>query len=213
MKTLKYLLTTILLTVISFCSQFANAQDFNVTYVPGHQYSYKPSISQRLQGTDEVVVIVPRNQSKVDQYYYACIVNYFKRLGVPVRTYQAHFEKKNQQMGSIQVVWGSLAEDISDCWSDANTLIDVANCVSSFGYYTGEKEVGQITIIDPVNDFNWEFKFDMPNKEEKFDKKLKSLIASSYYKNNSARQIYPHYKSNWTGEWKFKDYLVSAAKY
>lgn len=209
LNAIKLIYLVFLCSILSSLRIEATAQDFNVTYVSGHQYSYKPSISQRLQGTNEVVVIVPKNQSQVDQYYYACIVNYFRRLGVPVRTYSARFEKKNQQVGSIQVVWGTLAEDISDCWSDANTLIVVANCVSSYGYYTGEEEVGQITIIDPVNDYNWEFKFDMPNKEEKFDKKLKSLIASSYAKNPSAMQVNPHYKSNWTGEWKFKDYFNS----
>lgn len=187
----------------------AYAQDFNVSYVSGHKYTYKPSISQRLQGINDVVIIVPKNQSKVDQYYYACLTNYFKRLGVPTRTYPAYFNKKNQQIGSIQVVWGELSEGISDCWSDANTLVVIANVVSSYGYYRGEEEIAQVTVIDPVNDFRWEFKFDMPNKEEKFDSKLKSLISSHYSFNKSAMQIEPHYKSNWLGEYKFKNYFNS----
>lgn len=187
----------------------ANAQDFNVSYVAGHQYTYKPSLSQRLQGINDVVVIVPRSQSQVDQYYYACITNYFRRLVVPVRTYSATFSKKSQQVGSLQVVWGELSEDISDCWSDANTLVVVANVISSYGYYRGEEEIAQINIYDPSNDYKWEFKFDMPNKEEKFDKKLKELISSYYSFNKSAMQINPHYKSNWLGEWKFREYFNS----
>lgn len=207
MKFSKFIkLFSILITCIA-CFNNVHAQDFNVSYVSGHQYSYKPTLSQRLQGINDVVVIVPKSQSKVDQYYYACIVNYFKRLGVPTRTYSAYFNKKNQQMGSLQVVWGELAEDISDCWSDANTLIVIANVVSSYGYYRGEEEIAQISVIDPVNDYRWEFKFDMPNKEEKFDSKLKSLISSYYSFNKSSMQVNPHYKSNWTGEWKFKDYF------
>ena len=74
------------------------AQDFNVSKVSGHQYSYKPSLSQRLQGINDVVVIVPKSQSKVDQYYYTCITNYFKRLGVPTRTYSARFNKKTNKL-------------------------------------------------------------------------------------------------------------------
>ena len=102
-----------------------------------------------------------------------------------------------------------MSEDISDCWSDANTLIVVANVVISYGYYRGEDDIAQITVIDPVNDYQWEFKFDMPNKEEKFDSKLKSLISSYYSFNKDAMQVNPHYKSNWVGEWKFKDYFNS----
>ncbi|MCI6494844.1 MAG: serine protease [Bacteroidales bacterium] len=207
MKISKYIKLFLLLIAFIACFNNLHAQDFNVSYVSGHQYSYKPSLSQRLQGINDVVVIVPKSQSKVDQYYYACIVNYFKRLGVPTRTYPAYFNKKNQQIGSLQVVWGELSEGISDCWSDANTLVVIANVVSSYGYYLGEEEIAQITVIDPVNDYRWEFKFDMPNKEEKFDSKLKSLISSHYSFNKNSMQVNPHYKSNWTGEWKFKDYF------
>jgi len=208
MKSLNILVKIMVFAISLVIFQEVYAQDFNVSYVSGHQYTNKPSISWRLQGTNEVVVIVPKNQSKVDQYYYTCLTNYFRRLGVPMRTYSAHFNKKNQQIGTVQVVWGELAEDISDCWSDANTLVVIANCVSSYGYYHGE-EVGQIDIIDPVNDFRWNFKFDMPNKEEKFDKKLKSLIASNYSLNKNAMHVNPYYKSNWTGEWNFKDFFNS----
>jgi S1-C subfamily serine protease len=190
-----------------FSDQFAIAQEFSVSYVAGHQYSSKPSIYQRLQGTQQVVVIVPKSQSQMDQYYYTCIINYFKRLGVSATSYAAHFERKTQQIGSVQVVWGQLDEDVSDCWSDANTLVVIANCVYSYGYYRGEDDVAQIDIIDPANQFKWQFKFDMPNKEEKFDQKLRSLIASSYSFNKNAMQVNPHYKSNWLGEWKFKDYF------
>ena len=207
MKISKFIKLSLLLIAFIACFNNSHAQDFNVSYVSGHQYSDKPSLSQRLQGINDVVVIVPKNQSKVDQYYYACIVNYFERLGVPTRTYPTYFNKKKQQMGSLQVVWGELSDDISDCWSDANTLVVIANVVSSYGYYLGEEEIAQITVIDPVNDYRWEFKFDMPNKEEKFDSKLKSLISSHYSFNKNSMQVNPYYKSNWTGEWKFKDYF------
>lgn len=190
-----------------FSVQSVIAQDFSVSYVAGHQYSSKPSIYQRLQGTSKVVVVVPKDQSQIDQYYYTCIINYFKRLGVPVSSYPAHFEKKTQQIGSVQVIWGKLDEDISDCWDDANTLVVVANCVGSFGYYRGEEDTAQIDIIDPENEFTWHFKFNMPNKEDKFDQKLRSLIASSYSFNKNAMQVNPHYKSNWYSEWTFKDYF------
>lgn len=203
-KTLIFIVLTCL-----FSSFGVTAQDFNVTYVPGQQYTSKPSISQRLQGTDEVVVLVPINQSKLDEYYYACIVNYFTRLGVPVRTCQVHFEKETKELGSTLAVWGSPTGYPSDFWIDVNTLVVTANYVSTFTSYIGEQAFGKIAITDIVNKFIWEFNFDMPNNEKKFDKVLKSLIASSYYKNNSARQINPHYKSNWTGEWKFKDYFNS----
>lgn len=196
-----------LLYIVVFFSSTINAQDFNVSYIQGNQYKYKPSLSQRLQGINDVVIIVPKSQSKVDQYYYACLTNYFRRLGVPVRQYQAYFSKKREKMGSLDVIWSGLDDNISDCWSDANTLIVIGNLVSSYGYYRGEEEIVQIRVIDPANDFTWDFNFEMPNKEEKFDKKLKNFISSYYSFNQKSMQINPHYKSNWNGEWKFKDYF------
>lgn len=207
MKTIRLVFSAILIAMAFFCCQFVCAQDFNVTFVPGHQYTNKPSIYKRIQGINDLVIIVPERPSQVEQYFYACITNYFRRLGVPTRTYSAHFTKKYKEIGSVQVVWGELDGDISGCWADANTLIVAANCVSTYGYYSGENEIAQIVISDPVNQFMWEFKFDMPNDEEKFDEKLKILIASNYSFNKSAQQINPHYKSNWLGEWKFKDYF------
>lgn len=69
MNTIKLNFLVILCYLICSFGMDAAAQDFNVTYVSGHQYSNKPSISARLQGTNEVVVVIPKNQSKVDQYY------------------------------------------------------------------------------------------------------------------------------------------------
>lgn len=207
MKSSKFLSLFFLLIACMASFNELHATEFTVSYVSGHQYSSKPPLSHRLQGINDVVVIVPKSQSQVDRYYYTCITNYFKRLGVPTRTYPAYFNKKNQQIGSVQVVWGELSEDISDCWSDANTLIVIANVVSSYGYYHGEEETAQLTVIDPVNDFRWGFKFDMPNKEEKFDSKLKSLISSYYSFDKRAMHVNPHYRSNWFSEWLFKDYF------
>ncbi len=209
MKSAKLLYLLYFFFVASIGGFETSAQEFNVNYVQGHQYSYKPALAQRIQGINDVVVIVPKNQSQVDQYYYACLTNYFKRLGMPVRTYSATFDKQSQQVGPLQVVWGKLVENISDCCNDANTLVVLANVISTYGYYRGEDEIAQIIIEDPVANFKWEFKFEMPNKEEKFDGKLKSLISSHYSFDNSAMHINPHYKSNWLEEWKFKDYFSS----
>lgn len=114
--------------------------------------------------------------------------------------------------GYVAVAWKSLDESLEDYWDNSNTLLVVANCVSMFGKVTGrEDNTVQLTIIDPVNDYTWDFKFDMPNKEEKFDKKLKSLISSAYTYNADNLIRPKFYWSNWR-EPQFTDYF-SKGKY
>lgn len=209
MKIIKLHKITVVFIAILLYSLNAMAQTFEIKSAAGHEFTYKPSITQRLSGTREVVLVVPRQQSTIDQYFYTCISNYFRRIGVPIRTYSARFRKNTDNVGNIRVVWGTLEEDISDSWENSNTLLIVANVVSSFGYYRGEENFAQISIIDPVNDYTWEFKFDMPNKEEKFDKKLKELISSSW-NYNADNLIRPKiYWSNWK-EIDFKKYFSSS---
>ena len=185
------------------------AQTFKIECFEGHEYTYKPSIAQRLTGTRKVVIIVPREQSPIDNYYYTSIYNYFRRIGIPTSTYPARFKKNQDMVGNIRVIWGTLEEDISDSWNDSNTLLIVANVVSSYGYYTGEENRANIQIIDPVNDFTWSLQFDMPNHEERFDKKLKELISPAWNFNKNNLIIPKYYCSNWK-EQDFKNYFSSS---
>lgn len=71
-KVVKFSLTLLLLF---FIAPISYAQEFSVSQIRGHKYTCKPSISQRLNGTHEVIVFSPRQQSPIDQYLYTCIAN------------------------------------------------------------------------------------------------------------------------------------------
>ena len=195
--------------VALLCAIFSNAQTFNITEVPGHEYSYKPSLSQRLNGIKEVIVFAPKNMSEYDKYIYPCLANYFRGLGMQVRTKYVKYKLNRDSQPYLETVWKTLDESLEDYWDNSNTLLVVANNVSSFGKATGHVEnTLQIYLIDPVSDFEWTVRFDLPNKSDKFDKKLRSTISSAYNYNSSASHSPSYYKTGWS-EFTFKSFFNS----
>lgn len=194
--------------VALLCAIFSNAQTFNITEVPGHEYSYKPSLSQRLNGIKEVIVFAPKNMSEYDKYIYPCLANYFRGLGMQVRTKYVKYKLNRDSQPYLETVWKTLDESLEDYWDNSNTLLVVANNVSSFGKATGHVEnTLQIYLIDPVSDFEWTVRFDLPNKSDKFDKKLRSTISSAYNYNSSASHSPSYYKTGWS-EFTFKSFSL-----
>lgn len=195
--------------VALLCAIFSNAQTFNVTEVPGHEYSYKPSLSQRLNGIKEVIVFAPKNMSEYDKYIYPCLANYFRGLGMQVSTKYVKYKLNRDSQPYLETVWKTLDESLEDYWDNSNTLLVVANNVSSFGKVTGHVEnTLQIYLIDPISDFDWTVRFDLPNKSEKFDKKLRNTITSAYNYNPAASHSPSYYKTGWS-EPVFKSFFNS----
>ncbi len=195
--------------ILLFSSLNSIAQDFSITKVNGHEYSYKPSITHRLNGIKEVIVFAPKNMSEYDKYMYPCISNYFRGIGMNVKTEYVHYKVNRDSQQYLDVVWKTLDESLSDYWENSNTLLVIANCISSFGKVSGRIEnIVQITLIDPITEYQWDYRFDMPNKSDKFDRKLRSEISSSYHYNPSAAHKPTYYTSLWT-EPIFKSYFTT----
>lgn len=212
MSTLDNKTQYVLVSIILFLSSISmTGQDFSVTFEEGHVYSSKPTLLTRLRDTEEIVMIVPIQQSEMEQYYYACIYNYFIRLGMPVREYQASFKKQVQQIGSVVGVSTILDDDIFDCWNHINSLVIITNYTCSYGEYTKRRDYLQLFIIDPINEFSWDFEFYIPKNETEFDSKLKECISPyRIYYDENASQIHPHYISNWKEETIFKEYFSNS---
>ena len=200
---------TVLIFAFMLFTVDTKAQIFEIKSFEGHEYAYKPSIQERLSGTLNVVLIVPRYQAPYDKYFYTCIYNYFCRIGIPTSTYPAQFKKHEDKIGNVSVVWGTLEEDISDSYTNANTLLVVANFVSSYGYYAGERNIANISIIDPIFGYSWDFQFDMPNSEDRFDKKMRELVSPAWNYNSDNLIKRKFYWSNWK-EQEFKNYFASS---
>lgn len=199
----KFFTILLYIMIASFTSVKAQSTSFHITDIKGHTIPHKPSLQVRLNGTQEVVLIVPRNHSSIESYYYQCLESYFREIGAPLRVVRAHFKRhKTVVGGSLPTVWATLDEDVSDSWHSINTLIVLGNCVSSLGYYRGEVHTAQIDILDPINEFSWKITFDIPNKGEKFKKLLKQYI-SPLYSYSPQLSFQPTYKKS---NWKESDY-------
>ena len=197
----------VIVAIIFFYSFLSIAQEFNVTFIKGNEYSYKPSIADRLNGISEVIVFAPKNMSEYDKYIYPCISSYFREIGMRVNTKYVKYKLNRDSQPYLETVWKTLDEDLGDYWDNANTLLVAANNVSSFGKVTGRVEnTLQIYLIDPVNDFQWTIRFDLPNKSDKFIKKLKSTISQSYSYDKKFSHYPSYLKSNWN-EISFKNYF------
>lgn len=203
----KYI-SVLCLCLCSLIGQFsAECQVLNVTQVNGHEYNYKPNLSYRLDGIKEVIVFAPRSMSKYDNYIFPILHNYFYYLGLKVSTKYVNYKVHRTSEDYLDIVWQTLDESLDGQWDNANTLLVVASNVSTIGKVTGDvNNILRLYIIDPVANYEWDFSFDLPEKSEKFHKKLKELISPSYTYIESHAHSPSYFKSGWT-ENTFKSYF------
>lgn len=199
MKTF-YSITFLLLFALGQAfAQQQNGTSFNVTYVSGHQLKSQPSLKNRICGAKEIQLLVPYSMSKLDHFIYDNIAYYFKELGLKVEQVKAKYRNRTVQVSTVTGVWTELDpdEDLVDYLHNANSLCVIPNYVNAGGQYVSAISV-HIDIVDYLNDFVWNVeRIDIPNTAEKFIKKLRSNICSSYNFNESYSYQPSYYKSNW----------------
>lgn len=181
---------------------------FTITSIQGHKYSYKPSISQRLNGAIEIVLMVPKGMDEFEQYIFSNLETYFRSIGIPVTSRYVNYEIKREYFPTFQSIWRSVAEPAGKYWENSNTLLVEATDMAAMGIYLpgGIKHNVKIYIVDPILNDYWTFTFDLPGNSDKFQKKLKKEITKSYSYNPSFSLSPDYYKSNWNEEI-FKQYF------
>ena len=209
-RTLINLFLTIIFSVIY--SITLDAQTFNVTKISGHGYSYKPSIAERLNGIEEVVIFVPRNMAEFDKNVYPYVESYFRQLGMNVSTEYVRYkvEKEEDYRARSLTIWNSLDENVGKYWDNINTLLVIPTYACSTIY--GVSRIVQfvkLLLFDPILKYDWTFQFELPKTTEKFYGKLRSLISSNYSYSSAAANKPSYLESNWT-ETTFKEYFSSS---
>lgn len=170
---------------------------FKIEYNQGHKFSSKPNLQSRINGVKEIQIYVPSNTSDLDKYIYGNIISYFHKLGLRVDVVQASFEHSTQQVGSVYAIHKIFGDDISDYLKNANTLAMVVNYTQTRGQYVGGTAL-HITFVDYVNGYTWNIQnLELPNKGEKFIKKLNNAITNSYSYDSSLAFVPPSQNSTW----------------
>lgn len=199
MKTFFSFLWVLIFVLSPAFAQQNNDVPFNVTYVSGHQLKSQPSLQNRICGTKEIQLLVPHNMSDLSHFVYDNIAYYFRELGLKVEITKANYRNRTVQVSTVTGVWTELDsdEDLGDYLHNANTLCVVANYVNSAGQYVSGASV-HIDIIDYLNGYVWNVgRIDLPSSGEKFIKRLRSNICSSYYYNDAYAYKPSYYTSSW----------------
>ena len=199
MKILQLKRNAITLLLCLFLSiTILQAQTVNLTEVKGHELQFKPSIANRINGCKEVVLLTPMDMSKYDEYIFSNLSSYFRSLGLYVSRKPANYQWESKNFPEFQILWKIMTEPLDRFWDNSNTLLCIATTVASVGNLPGGyHDTFQMYLVDPLYDFQWVFRFDLPKKSDKFQKKLRNEITSSYFFNQAASHSPSYYKSDW----------------
>lgn len=192
------ILATIMLVMNSYP---LSAQELNISKVAGNTPSSSISASLRLQGAKRVILFVPSNRDQINDYIFQSFEGYLRSLGLEVKVIPHTYKKRTQQ---IDMLTGHYTEpylpDMFDYFDSVNDVVfGISTVWSSGGYYTGPDPSGVITMADFDN--QWQFRMDFPSKYEKFVKKCKQSICSSYSYNSRYSYKPEYYTSNVTENW------------
>ena len=175
-------------------------REFKICYNKGQKINSKPSLQRRIDGVREIQLYVPNNMSNQDEYIYGVFARYLENLGLSVDIVPSIYESKTIN----GILFGRFFEDkVSNYLTNANTVVAI-----NYAYNYGEIEV-IITFIDPINKYTWEIPvFDLPNKAEKYNNKLKKNIAIDYNYNSNYAYVLPSTTSTWN-ESILREYLTT----
>lgn len=169
---------------------------FSISHKKGNSFSYKPSLSSRLNGIEDIQIFIPRYLTDLDNYIYGHFINYFSELGIKTEIIEVSFENKPIEMATLAGYFRVCKENVWEYAKNANTLGAVLHYSQIVG--SVNKTEINITFLDFANDYKWSISdINVPNKGIKLIKKFKEHITGYYNFNSNYSYIPMSISSNW----------------
>jgi len=169
---------------------------FVISHKKGNTFSYKPSLSSRLNGIEDIQIFIPRYLTDLDKYIYGNFINYFTELGIKTDIIEVSFENKPIELATLAGYFRICKEDVWEYAKNANTLGAVLHYSQIAGSIT--KTEINITFLDFANNYKWNISdINVPNKGTKLIKRFKEYITGYYNFNSNYSHIPASISSNW----------------
>lgn len=185
-----YLRIVFFLSFISFFINLSSAvkEDYKINLIQdeGYMLEGKPSISERLNGSKEVIVVKPNGSSIVEDLLSQGIYEYFENLGIPVTYHNVPIERTQQSSGRITTISGDPDLGLIEFVKHPNTLVVAASYRYGYGGMFTQLDA-TIYVFDVTGSNVWKFRIDDIDLDvmkqrigKKFQKKLKQSISETY---------------------------------
>ncbi len=207
---LKKLIHTLSVLIVALCTfSYATAQNpndsiprFEMVSVEGRMPETKPQLAQRLNGSKELIIVYPSNNSILDEMICTSLYEYFSGLGMKVSYHYASYDKEQMQ-GNVNLIKGNCSLTDIDFVNDANTLVMIPNYNWGYSGYLNRLDI-YLNIYDVIGGNYWKEIIDglsidaeKHKMDKKIIKKLQKQVTSEYIYNPEFSVSPIRFKYNW----------------
>lgn len=216
---LNKLIRTLSVLIVTLCTlPNATAQNpndsiprFEMVSVDGSMPEAKPQLTQRLNGSKELIIVYPSNSSLLDETICTSLYDYFSGLGMKVSYHYAPYDKEERILGNVNLLKVNYALTDIDFVNDANTLVMIPNYNWAYSGYSNRLDI-HLNIYDVFGGNYWKEIIDRLSidtgkhkMDKKIIKKLQKQVTSEYIYNPEFSFSPIRIKFNWN-ERNFRQY-------